>query len=130
MEIVRWVYTNTHAKRTVDVPGAKERVAPDYVFHPRRGFLGRTDYRLDEMVDLWADLDATFTDHSLVPAAYEAIGSAHVLVTLQQTALLPGSDQRLTDTIYMLWHLSEGRVRETWTFTDETQARAAAGLTA
>ena len=128
MEIVRWAYENTHAKRTVDVPGLEERVAPDYTFHPRRGFLGRPAYRLDEMVDLWADLDATFTDHSLVPQSYEAVGTDRVLVTLRQTALLRGSTQRLTDTIFMLWRLREGIAQETWTFTERAEALEAAGL--
>ena len=29
--------------------------------------LGQTVYRIDEMTALWADLDMTFADHSLVP---------------------------------------------------------------
>jgi hypothetical protein len=128
VETVRWLYEKSHAQRTVDVPGIEERIAPDYSFHPRHGWPGRTVYRLDEMVDLWADLDTTFTDHSLVPQSYEAIGTAHVLVTLRQTARLRGSNQRIHETIYMLWHLAEGRAQETWTLTDKAQALEAAGL--
>jgi hypothetical protein len=128
VETVRWVYEKSYARRTVDVPGIEERVAPDYAFHPRHGFPGRAAYRLDEMVDLWADLDTTFTDHSLLPQSYEAIGSAHVLVTLRQAARLRGSNQWIDDTIYMLWHLVEGRAQQTWTFADRTPALEAAGL--
>ena len=80
------------------------------------------------MVELWADLDATFTDYSLIPESYEPIGPDHVLVTLRQTARLRGSDQRLVESLYMLWQLSEGKVQETWTFTDRMQALAAGGL--
>jgi len=56
------------------------------------------------------------------------VAADHVLVTLRQTARLRGSDQRLVESLYMLWQLSEGRVQETWTFTDRMQALAAGGL--
>lgn len=129
VDIVRWVYENGHARRTVSVAGAEHRVAPDYRFHPRPGFPGRSAYRLDEMVEFWADFDATFTDYSLIPESYEPVGPDHVLVTLRQTARLEGSEQMLTELIYMLWHLVEGTVHETWTFVDRDEAIEAAGWT-
>jgi len=127
VEIVRWLHEQGHARRTVKTPGAEDRVASDYRFHPRPDFPGRSTYRLDEMVRFWADLDATFTDYSLIPQSYEPIGPAHVLVTLQQTARLRGSDQMLSELIYMLW-LVEGKAQETWTYADREEALEAAGL--
>ena len=125
---VRWLYEESHAKRRVDVPGVEDRAAPGYRFHARAGFPGRTEYRLDEMVDLWADLDATFTEHALEPQGYEAVGPSHVLVTLRQRARLRGSDEWIDDTIYMLWRLDEdGRARETHTFGARAEAVEAAG---
>jgi hypothetical protein len=59
---------------------------------------------------------------------YEPVGPAHVLVTLRQTARLRGSDQQLTELIYMLWHLVEGRAQETWTSSVREQALKAGGL--
>ena len=125
MEIVRFAYEEGHARRTVDAPGFEERIAPEYRFHGRPGFPGQTVYRLEEMPALWADLDATFVDHSLVPTRYEDL-EPYVLVTLRQTARLRGSDQRISETIYMLWFLSGGRIQETWTFTDKAAAIEAA----
>src|SRR5689334_2681568 len=93
VEIVRWVYEKGHAQRTIDIPGREDRVAADYRFHTRPDFPGRSAYRLDQMVELWADLDSTFTDYSLIPQRYEPFGDSHVLVTLRQTARLRGSDQ-------------------------------------
>ena len=78
------------------------------------------------MTALWADLDATFTDHSLVPTQYEAVGT-FVLVTLQQTARALDSDLEINDTIYQLWLLTDGKVQETWTFTERAEALEAAG---
>ncbi len=126
VETVRWAYEEGHARRTVDVPGIAERFSPDYRFHARPGWPGQTVYRLDELTALWADIDTTFTDHSLVPTHYEGLG-AHVLVTLQQTARLRGSNHQINETIYMLWHLSEGKIQEAWTFTDKAEALEAAG---
>ena len=127
VEVVRWAYENSHAQRSVDVPGIEERVTPSYTFHTREGWPGATSYRLAEMTALWADIDTTFSDHSLVPQSYEAIGSTDVLVTLHQTARLRGSDHRINETIYMLWRLVDGRAEETWTFTDRAKALEAAG---
>ncbi len=127
VEIVRWALEEGLAQRTVDMPGVEERFEADYRFHTRPEFPGRAAYRLDELTALWADLDTTFTDHSLVPTRYEEIGT-YVLVTLQQTARLRGSDQEINLTVYQLWLLSGGKVQETWTFTYKEEALEAAGL--
>jgi hypothetical protein len=128
VELVRWVYEKSHARRTVDVTGSEERVSPGYRFHTRPAFPGPPAYRLDQMVDLWADLDATYTDYSLVPEVYEPIGPSHVLVTLLATTRLRGSDRQLVEHLYMLWRVTDGRVQETWTATDREQALKAGGL--
>jgi len=80
------------------------------------------------MVDFWADLDRTFDDYSLSPQGYESLGPAYVLVTLRQTARLRGSDQHLVEPLYMLWELAEGKLQETWAYTDKAQALEAAEL--
>ena len=127
MEIVRRIYEEGFARRSVDVPGIKERVAPDYRFHARPGWPGQAVYRLDEMTALWADLDATFTDHTLVPTRYEDLGS-YVLVALHQAARLRDSDHAISQNFLHLWHLSGGKVQETLSFTDRAEALEAAGL--
>lgn len=127
VEIVRWVYEEGHARRTVDVPGSEDRVAPGYRFHPRPDFPGRSVYGLEQMVEFWADLDATFIDYGLIPVSYESMGPAHVLVTLRQTARLRDSDQQITETLYMLWHVANGKVQETWTSTARDEALEACG---
>jgi hypothetical protein len=126
--IVRWAYENGFAQRTVDMPGSGDRVAPDYRFHTRPDFPGRSAYRLDQMVELWADIDATFTDYSLTAESYEPIGPAHVLVTVRQATRLRGSDQRLVERLYMLWYLTDGRVQETWTSADRAEILESHGL--
>lgn len=128
VEIVRWLYEEGHAKRTIDVPGVEDRVASDYRFHARPDFPSRPVYRLDQLPEFWADLDSTFDDYSLIPQSYESVGPAHVLVTLRQTARLRGTDQRISELIYMLWYLTEGAVRETWTATGRTEVLESAGL--
>ena len=128
IELVRWFYEQGYARRTVDPPGFEDRLASDYRFHTRPSFPGPAAYRLDQLADLWADLDATYTDYSLVPKSYEPIGPAHVLVTLLQTARLRDSGDQIDETLYMLWHLSDGKAQETWTATDREQVFKAGGL--
>jgi hypothetical protein len=48
---------------------------------------------------------------------------------MRQTTQLRGSDQQLTEIIYMLWHLTDGKAQETWTSTERQQVFEAAGLT-
>ena len=128
VEVVRWVYEKGFAQRTVDVPGSEDRMTSDYRFHTRPDFPGPPFYNLDQMVELWADLDSTFIDYSLTPESYEPVGPAHVLVTMSQTTRLRGSDQQIVETLYMLWHLIDGKAHETWTSTDREQALEAGGL--
>ncbi len=127
VELVRWAFEELHARRTVDVPGVEERIDPDYLFRGRSTFPGRTVYRLNEMPALWADLDETYTDHFLVPTHYEDLGD-QVLVTLEQTARLRGSNQEINQTIYMVWFVVGGKLRETRTFGDKAEALESAGL--
>ena len=71
-------------------------------------------------------LTSNFDDYS--PQGYESLGPAYVLVTLRQTARLRGSDQHLVEPLYMLWELAEGKLQETWAYTDKAQALEAAEL--
>jgi ketosteroid isomerase-like protein len=127
VEIVRFAYEQVYAQRSTDIPGVRERIADDFRFHLRRGFPGRTVYHRDEMTEVWADLEATFTDYSLTPESYEALGD-YVVVTLHQSARLRGSSQRIDETICHLWHVVAGKAREGWTFGRKGEALEAAGL--
>lgn len=127
VEIVRFAYELGYDQRTVEPRGFDGWFSPEYRYHARPDFPGQTVYRLDELTTLWADLDATYTDHRLVPEDYEDLGD-HVLVRLQQTARLRGSDQDISGTIYMLWRVSALKIQETWTFTSRAEALEAVGL--
>ncbi len=127
VEIVRFAYEEGLAKRTTDHPDTPERFADDFRFHARRGFPGRPVYRLDQVTELWADLDATFTDYSIYPDGYESIGE-YVLVRIRQSARLKGSDKRLDDTLYHLWHVVDGKAKEGWAYGRREEALEAAGL--
>lgn len=128
VEIVCLAYEEGLARRSVDSPALKERASPDYRFHARPGWPGQSVYRLDEMPALWADLDTTFTDHRMVPTAYEDL-EPYVLVTVHQTARLRGSETEINQAIYHLWLVVEEKIRETWTFAAKAEALVAAGLT-
>jgi hypothetical protein len=130
LEIVRLAYEKGYLNRTADHPEVRGRVADGFRFHARRGFPGRPVYRLDEMTELWADLDATFTDYSLSPESYEALGEEYVLVRLRQSARLRGSNARLDETVYHLWNISGGKAVEAWTYGREAEALESAGLRA
>ncbi len=67
------------------------------------------------------------SDFSLAADDFEAIGD-YVVVTVKQSARLRGSDARIDDTIYHVWHVPNGRPRETWGYGSRDEALEAAGL--
>jgi ketosteroid isomerase-like protein len=125
VEIVRMAYEVGYLNRRVDVPGVGDRFEDGYLFHTRPGFPGRLAYRKDEMTELWADLDSTYMDYELSPENYETIGG-DVLVRSRQSARLRGSEVRLDESVFHLWRLRDGKVIETWTYSNEQDALAAA----
>lgn len=127
LELVRLAYEKGYLNRTTDDVELRERIAGDFRFHVRRGFPGRTLYRLDEMTELWADLDATYTDFSLSPEDYQAVGADYVLVSIRQSTRLRGSNERYDEIIYHLWQIDDGKAVEAWTYPDRDEALEAAG---
>ena len=120
VELVRRAYEEGYARRSVE--GFSGLFAPGFRFHMRSEFPGvRPWYALEELPQLWADLDETYTDYSLAPADFATFG-AFVLVTLSARARLRGSDAWVDETLFHIWHLADGRVLEAWTYGDEQEA--------
>lgn len=126
VEAVRLAYEVAYARRSVE--DVREAFSEDYVFHARPEFPGRPEYGVDEMTQLWADLDETYTEFSLVPQDFVPTGSEHVLVTVRTSTRLRGSDARIESTAYHLWHVPDGRPRRTWGYSTRAEALQAAGL--
>lgn len=125
VEFVRFAYREGYARRTVE--DFRDRAADDFEFHMRPGWPGRPVYSLDEMPQIWADLDDTYTEFSLVPESFAAVGD-YVLVTIRQSARLAGSESRIESTIWHVWRFSHDTVLEVRTFDRKEDALEAAGL--
>ncbi len=125
VETVRIAYDVAYVQRSVE--GIRDRIAEDFIWHTRPEWPGRRTYRGDEMTDLWADLDETFSEFELVPVAFEELGD-HVVVEARQSACLRGSGSRIDATIWHLWRVEDGKPREAWSFSTRTEALKAAGL--
>ncbi len=123
VELVRAAYREGYARRTVEP--FRDKVADDFRFHMRRGWPGRPVYGFDELTQIWADLDETYSEFRLVPEDFAPIGD-FVVVTIRQSARMRESDARIKATIWHVWHVADGRVREAWTFDSEKDALAAA----
>src|SRR5688500_1461105 len=125
VEMVRVAYDVAYAERSVD--GVRDQFAKSFVWHSRPEWPGKTTYRVDEMPDLWADLDETFSEVELVPVEFEEVTDGYVLVTVQQSARLRDSDERVETTIWHLWRV-QGMPQEGWVFGERIEALKAAGL--
>lgn len=125
IEVVRLAYDVAYAQRSVE--GVRDSFAPDFVFHSRPEFPGRQLYRFEEIEQLWADLDETYSDYALVPVEFEDVAD-YVLVTLRSSAQMQGSRLRVEGKIWHLWRISEGKPQEAWTFGTRTEALQAVGL--
>jgi len=124
VDLIRDAYTEAFETRSVE--RMRDRVAPGFRFHMRPGFPGRPVYLLDEMTQIWADLDETLTEYELVPEDFVPLG-AYVLVTIRQSASVRESDTRIETTVWHLWHIEAGKVREAWTFEDREEALRVVG---
>ena len=125
VEAVRLAYDVAYAQRSVE--DVRETVAEDYVFHTRPEFPGRALYRADEMTDLWADLDNTFSEFDLVPEDFAPVGRDYVVVSDRQSARMRGSDARVEWTICHVWNLRAGEPEETWAYSTREEALEAVG---
>ncbi|MGI8462096.1 MAG: nuclear transport factor 2 family protein [Solirubrobacterales bacterium] len=125
VEAVRIAYDVAYVQRSVE--GIRDRIAEDFIWHNRPEWPGRRTYRGDEMTDLWADLDETFSEFELVPVAFEELGD-HVVVEVRQSACLHGSDSQIDVTTWHLWRVEDGKPREAWAFGTRTEALEAAEL--
>ena len=127
VEFIRRAYREGYASRSVDAEGLRDRVAEDFRFHMRPGWPGRVVYGLDDLTELWADLDNTYTEYELIPEDFLDAGE-FVLVTVRQSARVRGSDARIEAPLWHVWQLRDGIVHEAWAFDVEDEARDAAGL--
>ena len=123
VQVVRLAYDVAFARRGIE--DVRHAVAEGYVFHNRPEWPGR--YTVDEMPQLWADVDATFSEYTLIPEDFASVGDEYVVVTLTQGARMRGSEAHLETTIFHVWRVQNGKLRETWAFGTRDAAYEAAG---
>lgn len=125
LDAVRRAYDVAFAQRSVEE--VRHLYAEGYVFHTRREWPGRALYGMDEMPQLWADLDDIFSEYTLVADDFAAVGDDYVLVTLRQGGRVRGTDARIESTVFHLWDVRNGKPRETWVFGTREEALEFAG---
>lgn len=126
VEAVRLAYDVAYAERNIE--SVRAAVAAGWVFHGRSEFPGRQEYGLEEMPQLWADLDETYSEFSLTPEEFTPVGDDHVVVEVRTSARLRGSEARMEATQYHVWRVQAGKVRETWAYNTRQEALDAIGL--
>jgi ketosteroid isomerase-like protein len=124
IEIVRNAYDVALAQR--GVAGVMNRFAADFTWHQRAEWPGRPTFGASEMPQLWADLDETYSDMNLVPVEFVDVGE-YVVVTVESSSRLRGSDARLESRLWHVWHLWDGLALEGWAFRTRLEAFETAG---
>jgi ketosteroid isomerase-like protein len=119
VEAVRRGYDVAFAERSVE--NVRDEVHEDFVWHQRPEWPGLPEYRIDDLPQLWADLDETYTEFGLVPEDFSPIGD-YVLVTTRATVRMRTGDAQIDTTLYHLWHVVDGKVREGWAFGSRAEA--------
>jgi ketosteroid isomerase-like protein len=125
VEAVRRAYEVAYPERTVE--NVLDAVDENFVWHQRSEWPGRSLYRMEDMPQLWADLDDTYTEFSLVPEEFAPMGE-YVVVTVRNSARMRASDARIEATLYHVWHVRDGKAREAWTYSTRAEALRAVGL--
>src|SRR5258707_439385 len=109
MALVHVAYDVAWARRSVE--GFEDRFTDDFTWHQRAEWPGRSVYHWDEMAQLWADLDDTYSDFNLVAADFADAGD-YVVVTVNLSARLRASDVHVEGTVWQVWRVRDGRVAE------------------
>ena len=125
VEAVRLAYEVAYVERSIE--NVRERFDENFVWHSRPDFPGRAEYRADEMSRLWAELDETYTEFSLVTEDFMPVG-AYVVATIRTGTRMRGSDARIDTTSYHVWHVPDGKPREAWSYGTREEALEAVGL--
>ena len=125
VDLVRRLYEESY--RTRNIESTRDSVSEEFRFHTRPEWPGRAVYGRDEMPEVWADLDETFSEYSLVPQEFEHLGD-YVLVTLNVSASFRQGEIRLEEALYHLWKVREGKAIEAWTYGEKDEALEAVGL--
>ncbi|MDX6674467.1 MAG: SnoaL-like polyketide cyclase [Solirubrobacteraceae bacterium] len=121
---VRRAYEVGYAERSVE--NLLDGLDESFVWHQRPEWPGRSLYGVEDLPQLWADLDDTYTEFSLVPEDFAPVGE-YVVVTVRNSARMRASDARIEATLYHVWHLRDGKAREAWTYSTRAEALEAVG---
>jgi hypothetical protein len=108
--------------RQREIESTRHLAAPGFRFHMRPGWPGREHFTFDEMPQVWADLDDTFTEYEMRPVRFHAAEAGYALVELASSTVVGG--ERITDDIAHVWRFEDGLVAELWTFNTVDEARA------
>ena len=121
IDLVRVLYDVALARRTVE--GFEDQFADDFAWHQRPEWPGRSVYKRDEMSQLWAELDDTYSDFTLVAVEFEE-ASDYVIVTVHTSARLRASDAHIEGTVWQVWRVCDGRAAEVRVYSSRDEALA------
>jgi ketosteroid isomerase-like protein len=124
---VRHAYEVVYAAR--NVANVLAAVDENFAWHQSPEWPGRSQYSLEDLPQLWADLDDTYTEFSIVPEEFAPVGE-YVVVTARTRARMRGSDARIERTLYHVWHVRDGKLQEVRVYRTTAEALEAAGLRA
>jgi ketosteroid isomerase-like protein len=124
IELVRPAYDVAWPQRSVD--GLRDRFADDFTWTQRPEWPGRSVYRRDDMPELWADLDETYSEYRLAAVDYADAGE-YVVVTVNLSAHLRASNDRIEGTVFHVWRIQDGLVAEACVYSTRRDALEAAG---
>src|SRR4051794_36792704 len=125
IELVRPAYDVAWPQRSVD--GFKDRFADDFIWRQRPEWPGRSVYGRDDMHELWADLDETYSEYRLVASDYADVRE-YVVVTVKLSAYLRATNDRIEGTVFHVWRVDDGLVAEACVYSTRLEALEAAGL--
>src|SRR3954451_2685734 len=106
VEAVRRAYDVAFAERNVEK--VLDEVDENFVWHQRPEWPGRSLYRIEDLPQLWADIDDTYADFRLVPEHFAPLGE-YVLVHVRTSARMRATDARVEGTLCHVWHVRDGK---------------------
>ena len=125
IEAVRFGYEVAFAQRSAE--RLPELLAEGFTWHQRPEWPGRSVYTAADWPQLWAELDDTYSELSIVPVDLFESGE-YVIVTVETSARMRTSDDRIAVTQWHVWRMRDGLALEARAYSTREDALKFAGL--
>jgi hypothetical protein len=113
------------AYKNRNVEAMRSALTEDFEWHQRAEWPGRRVYGVEDLAELWAELEDTYSEYVVEPVGFSESGGC-VIAEVHISARLRASDARIDGVTWQVWRLADGLVQDVRVYTERSEAFATA----